>query len=273
MAIDSTRFAAGGYAYRNLGQGWGDALLGLGFMRKTAKEDGRGGHGEEHYSAVLVLSGRGRYVADGRVWDLGPGSLFQRFPGRAHQLHIAAPEPWLECWVACGGGLADGLRAYGLPGPERPVFTVPLDRVWLADLARARDRLRTVAVDALPRMLSVVMDLLVRLLTADRRQPGDHVAAACAHLAADPRCELRALARDSGLSYERFRKVFTQATGEAPGAYRIRQRIDRARALLLDPGASVASVAESLGYSSPFAFSAQFRAIAGCSPTAWRQRR
>ena len=274
MSTDVFATAKVGYAYRNLGLGWGEALLGLGFLAKPPRSDGRGALGG-HYSAVLVLSGRGRYADDrGHTWDLAPGRIFQRFVGRSHDLEVLAGEPWLECWVALGGPLAQGLASYGLMRPDEPVLECGLDRAWVTALARQTERLRSAEEAELPRFLPVLVDLLVRLLTAARTRTSgpDLVGYACRRLNEDPRLDLRVLARESGLSYERFRKVFTAATGEAPGAYRIRQRIDRARTLLLDPQAQVAAVAEALGYPSAFAFSAQFRAVVGVPPSQWRDQ-
>jgi hypothetical protein len=55
MAVDPLSLVAAGYTYRNLGQGWGDGLLGLGFMAKQPRTDGRGAIGG-HYSCLLYTS-------------------------------------------------------------------------------------------------------------------------------------------------------------------------------------------------------------------------
>src|SRR5690606_2189614 len=56
------------------------------------------------------------------------------------------------------------------------------------------------------------------------------------------------------LSYERFRKVFREHVGVPPGEYRIRRRIDAARALLAQGGLTNKEVAYRLGYVDPFTF-------------------
>jgi AraC-like DNA-binding protein len=100
----------------------------------------------------------------------------------------------------------------------------------------------------------------------------DQVAAACRRLDChlDEPIDLRALAEELGLGYETFRKVFRDRMRVAPGAYRVQKRIDRGCAMLVHASLSVGEVAQQLGYSDSFAFSAQFKRLVGESPSAYR---
>ena len=82
---------------------------------------------------------------------------------------------------------------------------------------------------------------------------------------------MTALSARLGLGYERFRKVFRQRVGMSPGEYRIRRRIDRARALIAQHRLSNTQVAHALGYRDPFTFSKQFKQVVGVSPGAFRR--
>lgn len=73
----------------------------------------------------------------------------------------------------------------------------------------------------------------------------------------------------SGISYARLRKAFRARFGVSPGRYRIERRLALAASLLRHDGRGVAEVAAILGYPSPFAFSAQFRARFGKPPSRW----
>ncbi|HLL89724.1 MAG TPA: AraC family transcriptional regulator, partial [Tepidisphaeraceae bacterium] len=74
-----------------------------------------------------------------------------------------------------------------------------------------------------------------------------------------------------GLSYERFRKLFRQRTGHSPHDYRIRRRIDKAKALIHQERLSNKQVAYALGYPDPFTFSKQFKQVVGVSPEQFRR--
>jgi len=125
---------------------------------------------------------------------------------------------------------------------------------------------------ALPRHLLRLLGMLLTLLD----QPGPTVAGfdaerACRLLAEDPRVDLRLVARELGLPYGRFRKTFRAALGIGPGEYRLRRRLDRARAALVESERPIQAIAAELGYANPFTFTALFRKHVGVSPSAWRR--
>jgi AraC-like DNA-binding protein len=80
------------------------------------------------------------------------------------------------------------------------------------------------------------------------------------------------LARMAGLSRAAFARRFTTVLGEPPMAYLTRWRILLAADLLLDPNATVASVAIRVGYGTPFALSVAFKREMGASPRDYRAR-
>jgi len=86
----------------------------------------------------------------------------------------------------------------------------------------------------------------------------------------DERVPLEALADRFAISYERLRKIFRQRMGLSPGEYRIRRRIERARELLTSSPAPLEEIASELGYSTPFAFSRQFKQVVGMPPSSYR---
>lgn len=74
------------------------------------------------------------------------------------------------------------------------------------------------------------------------------------------------LARANGASRAAFAKRFTELVGEPPMSFLTGWRIALAADLLLEPGATIASVAQQLGYGSPFALSTAFKRLRGISP-------
>jgi AraC-like DNA-binding protein len=80
------------------------------------------------------------------------------------------------------------------------------------------------------------------------------------------------LARETGLSRAALARRFTELVGEPPMSFLTSWRIALAADLLLEPGATVGSVAHQVGYSSPFALSTAFKRIRGVSPQQHRTR-
>lgn len=86
---------------------------------------------------------------------------------------------------------------------------------------------------------------------------------------AEPIPESPALA--AGVSKHHFIKAFRETVGETPYAWVTRQRIERARALLAQPGRTVNDVALQTGFNSAAHFVAVFRQRLGITPGAFKQ--
>jgi AraC-like DNA-binding protein len=74
------------------------------------------------------------------------------------------------------------------------------------------------------------------------------------------------LARETGMSRAALARRFNDLVGEPPMSFLTGWRIALAADLLLEPGATIGSVADQVGYGSPFALSTAFKRIRGVSP-------
>ncbi len=74
------------------------------------------------------------------------------------------------------------------------------------------------------------------------------------------------LARESAVSRAALARRFQELVGEPPMSFLTGWRIALAADLLLEPGATIASVANQVGYGSAFALSTAFKRIRGVSP-------
>jgi AraC family transcriptional regulator of arabinose operon len=83
---------------------------------------------------------------------------------------------------------------------------------------------------------------------------------------------LPAAARIAGLAPAVFHRRFTAAFDCTPRAWLETRRLDHARSLLREPGATVQAVATTCGYANPFHFSRVMRRRLGVSPSQVRDR-
>ena len=81
---------------------------------------------------------------------------------------------------------------------------------------------------------------------------------------------VQSLANEAGLSRAAFARQFAQQLGEPPLGYLTRWRMIVAARLMLNTKASLAEVAEHVGYESEFAFSRAFKRSHGVAPTRYR---
>jgi AraC-like DNA-binding protein len=74
------------------------------------------------------------------------------------------------------------------------------------------------------------------------------------------------LAHETGMSRAALARRFHELVGEPPMAFLTSWRIALAADLLLEPGTTIGSVADQVGYGSPFALSTAFKRLRGISP-------
>jgi AraC-like DNA-binding protein len=79
------------------------------------------------------------------------------------------------------------------------------------------------------------------------------------------------LARAAGLSRAHFSREFRRAFGDAPHAYLLTRRLERAAALLRSTDRTIADVCFSVGLQSVGSFTSSFTRTFGMSPTVYRK--
>ncbi|MES1021409.1 AraC family transcriptional regulator [Gloeocapsa sp. BRSZ] len=84
------------------------------------------------------------------------------------------------------------------------------------------------------------------------------------HLAED--LPLDEIANQIGMSQSHFFRLFRQSTGLSPHQYRLQQRIDRAKTLLLHSELSIAEIALSVGFCDQSHLARHMRRVLGVSP-------
>src|ERR1700746_277351 len=93
------------------------------------------------------------------------------------------------------------------------------------------------------------------------------------HAKVEDELSLNEMAQSVGLSTAHFARMFRKSTGETPHQFVLRQRLERAKAMLRAPDARVLDVAVACGFKTQQHFAQAFRDICGVSPTEYRQDR
>ena len=256
--------------------------VGVGFMRKDGvRTDHHDFDPGVHYSLVYVLEGDGEYVtADGEAFELKPGSFFHRIPGCIHSTYLNPSKPWIEAFVELGDLQSQALIQMGIVNPKTPVGFIGVNKRVVDQFVRLFHDLQNaqpnMLADFLPEILALLRDITVlgrgemdsrreQLLRQASRELAENL---------NHQLDLKTYCRHNGWGYEWFRKSFRSGMGISPHQYRIRCRLDRARALLTaNDRLPIAEIAEQLGYGTPFEFSAQFKKHIGISPSTFRQKK
>ena len=240
----------------------------------------KGGRILNCYQLLYISSGEGRFesAATGSA-ALKSGSAFLLFPDVWHRYSPRPEVGWTEHFVELRGGLLDRLREKGVLRPQNAVFHPGASPEWI----EAFDALHRLASEAgaggREQMATLGMHLLARMVFS-RGTPALSTEASAVRQA-----ELRmrehlgecfdmmALARESGVPYDRFRRCFKALTGLPPKQYYRKLQMRRAEELLLHSKHSMAEIAEQLGFNSAFHLSAAFKNHSGHAPSHWRELR
>ena len=87
----------------------------------------------------------------------------------------------------------------------------------------------------------------------------------------DADLSLDEMAQSVELSTAHFARMFRKSTGETPHQFVLRQKIERAKAMLRDRATRVLDVAVACGFKTQQHFAQVFRDVCGVSPTEYRQ--
>lgn len=231
------------------------------------------------WQVVFIFSGRGRFEsAATKPADVRAGTAILLFPGVWHRY---APDPgtgWSERWIELRGPVPARLQKSGALSPSRPLVSLGKAAETEALFTRLHDRLREPGGGFDPEMSAWALQLLAQLHAATRRHQTDapmaRVIARAEQLLAE--CieappAMDALAKELGVAYSHFRREFKHRTGLPPKQYLLRLRLEKARRLLGNTSDSIKTIADQLGFTSPFHLSAAFKKEFGVAPARWRR--
>jgi AraC-like DNA-binding protein len=226
------------------------------------------------YQLVYVTRGSGVFEsASVRPARVESGHVLVLFPGEWHRYRPARSTGWTETWIGFAGRYADALmRRFFSPrsallrvGHDEELLRLMRSLAAVTEAAPAGHQqiLAARAVEVIARARSLAMSYRA----VDREAAGRIQLARCRLLdRAEFPVDLRALAREAGMSYSRFRAAFKSQTGLSPRQYHLQIRVNKARALLVDTLLPVTEIAARTGFESVYYFSRLFRAKTGLSP-------
>jgi AraC-like DNA-binding protein len=228
------------------------------------------------HALVYLVNGGGEYGDErGTRKRVSAGDLIWLFPGVRHYYGPPAKGRWDEIYLLVEGPFVDLWRTQKIITPERPVWRLEPVDFWFGRLEAAALGAASTGWEAsflqLSRFQGLVAEMVLASRGAEESSPG-WLALACRLLEADehPAPALEEIARQTGMSYESFRKKFAQRMGTAPAQYRQARLIEKACGLLMQRDRPHKEIAEKLGFCDEFHFSKVFHRQMGFSPRTFR---
>ncbi len=226
----------------------------------------------------LAVAGRGRFVLNGQVHPIVPGSLFWLRPGDEGHATQDPCHPLTVVYVhfdfvAAGGGDPVAVPTALLPSRSIPLRDPSRIRLLLSRVVRLRqapEALGEIEAGLLLHQAIVEAHRAAAINRgASRIAPDPRIAHVMTRLHQRPaeRLSLADAASLAELSPDHFSRLFTAQTRVPFRQYVVQVRLARAYQLLEETTLGVGAVATALGYDEMFLFSRQFKARFGFPPS------
>lgn len=230
---------------------------------------------KDSYLLLYTLEGAGKVTQGGRSVLLRRSQALLLDCRRPQSYGTAASEDvWHHLWAHVDGpGVDTSAKRLGLPALAptyvRPSHTEPqfesifglLEHESLENAERV-----SLAVHAL------LAELTISSLRSDST-PDDPVRRACDYIAEHlpEAMSVADLAAATHVSTSYLTRLFRKTMGTSPHDYLIRQRVTRAKELLVETDMDVGRIAREVGFGCASSFSYRFSRATGDSPSAYRQ--
>lgn len=252
-----------------------------GLLRNVAGIDPNRMRVLRRFTLVLMMEGRGYFRdARGSQLELTPGDVIIVFPEIPHAYGPMPGTEWTQIYFVFDGPQFQLWRAQGLISPEHPILRLGAVDYWfrrLRDVVKAEPLHTTGApMRALGRLLHVLTDMVAAdaesTLQTGRDDWLEKSLQLLGHQTPEGWPSPQVVAPQVGLSYENFRKRFAELTGESPGHYQKRRRLEWACAAIYHGDSSLKEIADRLGFCDVFHFSKAFKQEIGYTPSDYRKR-
>lgn len=232
-------------------------------------------HGTTDYVLIYCLAGRGGGEIAGEPFTLNAGELVVLPPKTAHSYYADEEAPWTIFWFHfTGERAADYVAALNISEGEHVLqapSTSELQRAFEGTYRHALDGFSDAGLLGISTGFARMIGLFRRYARSRNnraRQAEDRILGVIVALQDDlsAKWTVDAMAKLAGMSSAHFSQRFKAQTREAPLAYLIHQRMQRAAALMQLGGTTMSEIASRVGYDDPYYFSRLFKSVFGTSP-------
>ena len=224
-------------------------------------------------SVHVITQGRGRMVADGHSYEVGPNDIFVFFPNQHIRYADQRNAPWRYTWFTLRGTLAEKLLAQCGFTRETPLRTNGRTPALEQAFQAAETLLGGPRVSALTAS-SLCWNFIRELEPSIGEQPRANLATQAQMLFDHyygSRLSINEIAAKLGISRSTLFRVFQLEYGRSPKQVLDDLRLQKAKHLLKASTDSIKEIATACGFNGLAYFSRLFKAQTGIPPSQWRK--
>lgn len=233
------------------------------------------------FQVIYITNGGGIFdsKSSGKQ-TIAAGSIIFLFPGERHRYKPDKKTGWDEYWVGFDGPIIKNLLSKKFFTPATPIIQVGYHEPLLHLFQEIIDTTKEEKAGYQPLIAGTVLHLMgyIYSLSQQEKFSGQDVddivnkARLLFRSNIDQHISPEDVAQELQISYSRFRKIFKEYTGLAPGQFQIQLKIHKAKELLTNSTKSVKEIAFELNFESNFYFSKLFKEKTGLTPVQFRNK-
>ncbi|XOV93002.1 MAG: AraC family transcriptional regulator [Bacteroidota bacterium] len=227
---------------------------------------------------IYIPTGRGSIDTQNMHRNILPGDVIKLYPGEWHRYRPDVKSGWEEYWIGFEGSAFDEYLSKSLFAEEKSsIVNIGHhdDFIYLFNQAITISRKYSSAFNKL--LTGIVFQLVGYLDTPVYHPiPGKKDNYVYEHTLSKIRQELKEgidfhdLAKQLGMSYSHFRKLFKARSGFSPQDFLINERLEYAKRLIKSSDLNIKEIALKCGFNSIYYFSRLFKERTGYSPKYYR---
>lgn len=232
------------------------------------------------YQLVYIVEGNGWFESEHCTKQIvRAGTMFMLFPG---EWHYYAPNPetgWKEYWVGFKGRFIDERLTMGFLSKSRPLAAIGTD----LHVVSLYDEIIHNSQNEISGYQNYITGIILHILggIVFRVNERNFEQKEFVKIIDDARSMMKAsigknispeqIAKQIGVGYSWFRRIFKEYTGISPAQYQQHLRLAEAKELLANSSRSISTIAYDLGFANSNQLSTFFRQHEGISPRVFRE--
>ncbi|MCD8178579.1 MAG: AraC family transcriptional regulator [Tannerellaceae bacterium] len=232
------------------------------------------------YQLIYITRGEGYFISSHQEkTEINTGSMILLFPGEWHTYQPDAEIGWYEYWIGFEGTNMDNRVAAGFFRKEKPVFNVGLHEMIMKCYKMAVQTAKEQKA-GYQQMLAGIVNLLLgftysenKQMTFEEMKVTDQIDKAKVIMYENINKEISGeeIAKQVGMGYSWFRRIFKEYTGLAPSRYLQELKINKSKELLTNTQLSCQEIAYELGFETSSYFNTAFKKRTGITPSKYRE--
>jgi len=234
------------------------------------------------YQLVYITRGKGWFLSHSvrKKQKVTPGTMILLFPGEWHSYAPDSSVGWNEYWVGFRGSFIDKRVEKGFFTREDPLHQIGVVSTiteLYEDIIRIAQKEKT----AYQQMISsIVLSMLgtVYYKNKNRHFIDNHIVEKINQAREIIKQNTynnilqEDVAKQIGLGYSWYRRMFKAYTGVSPAQYHLQQKLSKAKELLTTSGKNISEISDTLHFENISQFSTFFRNKEGVTPSEFRKR-